>query len=115
MTLPLWPILLFGAFGVGVAVVSYWDDIREWAMDLAHGWVRATFGPDAAETLVKVIVRIDAVIVRGRSLFRRRVGAVMKGHRRARTVSEEVVAPEDLPEALREQVAREGSVRHVYD
>ena len=115
MPLPLLPILLLGAFGVGIAVISYWDDIREWAMDLAHGWVRATYGPDAAEALVKVIVRIDAVIVRGRSLFRRRVGALTKGHRRARTVSEEVLAPEDLPEALREQIAREGSVRHVYD
>ena len=98
---------------VAVAVLSYWDRIRDWAVDLAHGWVRRTLGDNAERALIETVVRLDRVIVAGRRWVRRTVVARLGENRSEQTVVVEEVPEEDLPKSVRREL-KHGSLHHTY-
>ncbi len=92
---------------------AFWDEIREWAVDKAQGWVLRNLGERAAMALVEAIVVLDRVMTAGRRMVRRAVYGRLAGAKgRHRVVTEEV--PEsDLPESIRSEL-QGGSLQHAY-
>jgi hypothetical protein len=96
-----------------VGAVVFWDDIRDWAMGVAHDWVREHLGASAAALLTEVVVRLDRPIVAIRNRVRMVVRARVTG-RGVRTVSAEDMSADDLPDDIRQQLQSGRSVEHTY-
>ncbi len=98
---------------VTMTVAAFWEDIREWAVDLAHGWVRRTLGKGAERLLTDAIVVLDRVMVAGRKTVRRAVYGKVSGTKGRQHIVTEEVPFEDLPESVQAEL-RNGSIEHTY-
>lgn len=111
--LPIVGWLLLGGLGAGL-VATFWDEIREWALETAASWVERHIGRRAAGWLREAIVVFDRILSPLQRFVRRTLFARVRGEKRRTVVTEEEVPVEDLPKDVAKSL-RKGRVEQVYE